>query len=178
MWPTLLADHLSKKRLREKLMSLFQLPGSPDRAADYTTCLGQEVCLCDCMHISMSMSPDLRRSTANCMFTTLECTFSDEHTFPHKSLLSSCNLSHSHSQSYAYINQVTPLIALLSLTHTHKKNQVWPSEQATQWEWVIRPSESRPDLSLHIQSSVHVCFYESVAVSCRARATSHQMSPP
>lgn len=48
-----------------------------------------------------------------------------------------------------------------SYTHTHTLNQEWLNEQATQWEWVIRPLERRPDLSLHIKSSMRMCVFMS-----------------
>ncbi len=144
-------------------MSLLQPHSSPDKTADYTTCSGKRiVCgVCVCMHICMCVSPDPKRSSANRTFTSQECTFSDKHIFTHQSPPSRRNLSRSHSLARLHtLTKSHPWSHFLD-THAHTLNQVWLSERATQWEWVIRPSESRPDLSLHIKSSMRMCVFMS-----------------
>lgn len=143
-------------------MSLLQPHGSLDKAADYTTCLSKRIARVFAMHIRMCVSPDPKRSSANRMFTSQERTLSDKHTFTHQSPLRR-NLSRSHRLPRLHTPTKSHPWSHFSHTHTytHTLNQVWLSEQATQWEWVIRPSETRPDLSLHIKSSMRMCVFMS-----------------
>lgn len=75
------------------------------------------------------VSPDPKRSSANRMFTSQECTFSDKHTFTHQSLLSRRNLVLSHS--LAYIHQLSHTHDHISLTHTHT--------HSIKCDWVGKP---------------------------------------
>lgn len=157
-------------------MSLLLPHSSHDKAADCTTCLGQEDGACICMHKFMCVC----HPTQDGHLLIVRSEVGKAHFCTQTATLLRHDLSHSLSLACLHTPSHT-LTTLSSQTHTHASthahNQVWLSEQATQWEWVIRPSESGSDLSLHIKSSAHVCFYESVSISSRACATSHQMSP-
>lgn len=71
MGPLVLANSLSYKRLRERLMSLFQPHSSPDQTADYTTCSGKRILhVLLCAHLCMCVSPDPKPSFVNHIFTS------------------------------------------------------------------------------------------------------------
>lgn len=142
-------------------MSLLQPHSSPDKAADYTTCSGKRIacvfaCLFVCVcHLTQSGHLLIVCSQVKGAHFLINTFFHTPTTTEAQSL--------PHTDSLAYIHRRSHTRDHISRKHTytHTLNQVWLSEQATQWEWVIRPSETRPDLSLHIKSSMRMCVFMS-----------------